>query len=92
MKFQVGDTLNGWNIIRTVYGNEYREVYTGWILSSIVILVLDHNSKLKEYNLIILLKPEIDHSFNFRAFAKEDVIVNTIPELSYRDLHGISIV
>ena len=89
MKFQIGDVFNGWNIIRTIYANDYREVYAGENLFSCVTLVLDCNNKVKEYYLIILLKPEIDNSFNFKAFSPEDMIINAIPELQYRDFHGI---
>ena len=92
MKFQIGDVFNGWNIIRTIYANDYREVYAGKILFSPVTLVQDRNNKVKEYYLVILLKPETDHSFNFKAFSKEDMIINAIPELRYRNFHGIVIV
>ena len=89
MKFRVGDVFQGWRIVRSIYANDYRELYSGWTLQHSIILVLDCNNKGKEYCLVILLKPEIDHSFNYKAFSNEDVIVNAIPEIRYRDFHGL---
>ena len=65
------------------------KVHKDWYkldLSAIVYPTLQRRDFSSVYRLSVLLKEEINHTFRLSSFSDEDIVVNTLPQLTFYDL------